>query len=609
MRKLLYFLAAVCLWTGCSDEYDDSAIKGDIDDLKDKVAALEQQIASLKQEATKINNDIAAMKAIADGIAITKVTENADGGYTVTFSNGKSYTIANGQKGDQGPQGPQGPEGAACTPMMRIDSEGYWQVSYDGGTTWEYPGGEKISALGQTGATGDQGAQGQTGATPQISVDAEGYWTVSYDGGKTFERMKDAAGNEIKAVVSEGTGNVSYKSVFESVSYSAENSTLQVVLAGTTEVLEIPVCGAALAQLYAGENPVEGVQTFAAGETKNYTVKAPTADMVKVVGYPDGWTVALKEMTLDVTAPAAQSRATADSATDVSLLVVMKNGLATVLRMQVAVDGTAAPAVPLATPVVTLTPASVTAGTEQAVVAAWEAVANAASYKVSFNGAAATTVTEAAYTIAAADVKALAKGEYKLSVVAVPADAVAYTESAAGEATLTVTETSTPSTGDVKTLTLAAAELHEAGTTGMPGGSSATVELGENFSTWTWNSIGFESRCALTTSAPSVGDKVPVFYFYKVDKVPAGTFIRNTTALGEIQKITITLIDNGKKKGSHFTMTETVNGTSQTVLSSSDNDDSDVHVYTFTAGNNGIFSFSNPSSQDCKVLSIVVEYK
>lgn len=450
MRKLLYFLAAVCLWTGCSDEYDDSAIKGDIDDLKDKVAALEQQIASLKQEATKINNDIAAMKAIADGIAITKVTENADGGYTVTFSDGKSYTIANGQKGDQGPQGPQGPEGAACTPMMRIDAEGYWQVSYDGGTTWEYPGGEKISALGQTGATGDQGAQGQTGATPQISVDSEGYWTVSYDGGKTFERMKDAAGNEIKAVVSEGTGNVSYKSVFESVSYSAENSTLQVVLAGTTEVLEIPVGGAALAQLYAGENPVEGVQTFAAGETKSYTVKAPTADMVKVVGYPDGWTVALKEMTLDVTAPAAQSRATADSATDVSLLVVMKNGLATVLRMQVAVDGTAAPAVQLATPVVTLTPASVTVGTEQAVAAAWAKVENAASYQVSFNGAAATTVTEAAYTIAAADVKALAKGEYKISVVAVPADAVAYTESAAGEATLTVTEATTPpATGDV----------------------------------------------------------------------------------------------------------------------------------------------------------------
>lgn len=607
MKRLLYFLAAAMMLVGCSDEYDDSALKNEIDDLKDKVTSLEQQIASLKQDAQKINSDIAAMQAIANGIAITKVTENADGGYTVTFSNGKSYTIANGEKGDQGQTGPQGPEGAACTPMMRIDAEGYWQVSYDGGTTWEYPAGEKVSALGQTGATGEQGAQGAQGATPQLSVDEEGYWTVSYDGGKTFERMKDAAGNEIKAVVSEGTGNVTYKSVFESVTYSAENGTLSVVLAGTTEVLEIPVGGKALAQLYLGESPVEGVQSFAAGEKKSYTIVAPTVDMVKVIGYPDGWTVVLTDMTLDVTAPTAATRATADSAKDVSFLAVMKNGLSVVLRMEVAVDGTVT-TTPLATPVVTLTPASVVAGTEQAVVASWAAVENATSYNVSFNGGAATSVTDATYTIAAADVKALVKGEYKLTVVAVSTD-TAYTESAAGEATLTVTEASTPSTGDVKTLTLAAAELHEAGTTGMPGGSSATVELGENFSTWTWNSIGFESRCALTTSAPSVGDKVPVFYFYKVDKVPAGTFIRNTTALGEIQKITITLIDNGKKKGSHFTMTETVNGTSQTVLSSSDNDDSDVHVYTFTAGNNGIFSFSNPSSQDCKVLSIVVEYK
>ena len=608
MKRLFYFLAAAAMLVGCSDEYDDSALKGEIDDLKDKVTNLEQQINALKQEALKINDDIAAMKAIADGIAITKVTENADGGYTVNFSDGKSFTIANGQKGDQGQTGPQGPQGEPCTPMMRIDSEGYWQVSYDGGSTWEYPAGEKVSALGQTGATGDQGAQGAQGATPMLSVDAEGYWIVSYDGGATYERMKDAAGNEVKAVVSEGTGDVTYKSVFESVTYSAENSTLVVVLAGTTEELEIPVGGKALAQLYAGENPVEDVQVFAYAEKKSYTVKAPTADMVKVVGYPDGWTVTLTDMTLDVTAPAAQSRATADSATDVSLLVVMKNGLATVLRMQVKIDGTAVEPVALATPVVTLAPASVTAGAEQAVVATWEAVANATSYKVSFNGAAATSVTEATYTIAAADVKALAKGEYKLSVVAVPTDA-AYTESAAGEATLTVTEATTPPSGDVKTLSLIASEMHAAGTTGIPSGSSAVVNMGATVTTWNWNSIGFESRLALTTSGQADGQKVPVFYLYKTEKVPDGTLIRNTTPLGEIQKITITLIDNGAKKGNLFSMTETVNGTSQTVLSSNDNEQVCEHVYTFSAGNNGKFVFSNPSDQDCKVLSFVIEYK
>lgn len=526
MKRLLYFLAAASLWTGCSEGYDDSAIKDDINDLKDKVTSLEQQIASLKQEAQKINSDIAAMQSIANGVAITKVTEHADGGYTVTFSNGKSYTIANGQKGDQGPQGPQGPEGPASTPMMRIDAEGYWQVSYDGGTTWEYPNGEKVSALGQTGETGDQGAQGAQGYTPMLSVDADGYWTVSYDGGKSYERLKDAAGNDVKAVVAEGAGNVSYKSVFESVSYSAENSTLQVVLAGTTEVLEIPVGGAALAQLYAGENPVEGVQSFAAGETKSYTVKAPTADMVKVIGTPDGWKAVLKEMTLEVTAPAADvaTRATADSATDLSLLVVMKNGLATVLRMQVTVDGTTPDPTPDPDPDPDPTPDP------------------------------------------------------------------------------------NPGTGESKSYSLIAAEAIEGGL-GLPGGTSAVVDMGETFSTWTWNSVGFESRCSLTTTGQADGTKVPVFYFYKTSKVAAGTLIRNTTPLGEIQKITVTLVDNGAKKGNLFSMIETVNGTTQTVLSSNDNEQECEHVYTFTAGNDGKFVFSNPSDQDCKVLSFVIEYK
>ena len=96
--------------------------------------------------------------------------------------------------------------------------------------------------------------------------------------------------------------------------------------------------------------------------------------------------------------------------------------------------------VALATPVVTLDPASVEAGQEKAVAVAWAAVENAASYDVVFNGAAAVNVATNAYTIDAATVKALTKGEYKVSVVAKPAtDATAYLASAAGEATLTVT--------------------------------------------------------------------------------------------------------------------------------------------------------------------------
>lgn len=103
----------------------------------------------------------------------------------------------------------------------------------------------------------------------------------------------------------------------------------------------------------------------------------------------------------------------------------------------------------LATPKVTFTPAKVVAGDETEVVASWEAVMNAASYQVSFNGGAATTQTETSYTLSAADVKALAAGEYKISVVALPDPNDAGREqSAAGEATLTV-EAPKPTTGNV----------------------------------------------------------------------------------------------------------------------------------------------------------------
>ena len=419
----------------------------------------------------------------------------------------------------------------------------------------------------------------------------------------------------------------------------------------------------------------------------------------------------------------------------------------------------------LSAPTVKLDPAKVEQGTEQAVVASWEAVKNAATYKVSFNGAPAVEQAELTYTIDAATVAALAVGQYTLSVVAVPAvEDTERQESAAGEAkltieepvapptpgnvtltwdftdanfdavaatigtdnsftssvewngltidgggktmkmngsgsgrgvqpggagsetqryfaftapaggTLTVTSSNTGSSADdtrmvtvsldgtvvasqpggsptsaptvttfdisaagqvkiyptgnalrfykiefasvsavepepePKTLTLSMAELHAAGTTGMPTGTDATVALGESWSSWSWNSINFESRCALTTSGDAAGTKVPVFYLYKISKVAAGTFVRNTTPLGEIKTVTVTLIDNGAKKGSYFTMSESVAGVKQTVLSSNDNAANVEHVYTFSAGNDGTFEFANPSDQDCKVISIVIDY-
>ena len=74
-------------------------------------------------------------------------------------------------------------------------------------------------------------------------------------------------------------------------------------------------------------------------------------------------------------------------------------------------------------------------------------------------------------------------------------------------------------------------------------------------------------------------------------------------------KITVNLIDNGLKKGSIFTMTANAGATETAVLSSNDNVKATEHVYTFPAGNNGMFLFKNASAEDGKVVSIVIEYK
>ena len=98
----------------------------------------------------------------------------------------------------------------------------------------------------------------------------------------------------------------------------------------------------------------------------------------------------------------------------------------------------------LATPVVKLDPAKVTVGEQKEVVASWDAVEGAASYAVTFNNGTSETVNTTSHTIAAAEVAALAVGEYTISVVATPADASSQA-SDPGTAKLTVAEASTGS--------------------------------------------------------------------------------------------------------------------------------------------------------------------
>lgn len=590
MKKILLFITAFVM-AACDSDYDDTELRGKISDLDGKLVSLEQQIEQMQQTAEKINDDIAALQTIANGIAITEVTPAADGGYTIRFSDGQSYTIANGAKGDKGETGAKGDDAQA--PLFRIDSEGYWQISFDG-TTWTYPNGEKISALGTPGASGPAGPTGAQGSTPRLGVDSEGYWTVSYDGG-TPERLTDAYGAPVKAIV-DGDITVIYDSLFTSVEISEDGTTLDIVLAGSTETLSLPIGGKPLAQLLFDGAAVEGVQKFAYGESRVYTVEAADADYMKVAGCPDGWKAELAGTALTVTAPTAGTRATADSATDVSVIAVMKSGLTCIVRMQVEIDAASTPADPvvLAAPVLTAGES-----TASSVTVKWTLDTQAAGYiyKVGETGAEQKLAKVASVTISdlAADT------EYTVFVKA-EGDGTATADS---EWASLVVKTLAAASTTVQTLTLDAQAMSEAAL-GLPSGKTDMVA--GTLNTWSWDGVGFESYLALATSGNTAGDKVPVLYFYKA--ATAGeTSLRNTTSLGEISKITVTLIDNGSKKGSIFSMIANAGASESAVLSSNDNTKAVEHVYTFPAGNNGFFAFSNPSAEDGKVISMVIEYK
>ena len=121
-------------FTSCKD-YDD-----DINNLQEQVDGVKSQLADLE---SKIN----------DGKWITNIAD-AEGGFTITFSDNSSYTIVNGKDGANGADGAAGAPGTQWT----ISEDGYWVC--DGEKT-------DVKAVGQDGKDGQDGQNGQDGAPGQ----------------------------------------------------------------------------------------------------------------------------------------------------------------------------------------------------------------------------------------------------------------------------------------------------------------------------------------------------------------------------------------------------------------------------------------------------------
>ena len=407
MKKILsVFCIATFLFASCSDEYDDSKLWQNVNDLKDRIAKLEETVQTM-------NSEIGSIQSIVDAVNerdyIVKIEELADKSrYSITFAKGNTITIKHGKDGNDGKN----------VPIIGIDLyEGiyYWTITTDDETTWllDHDGNKlKVSGVdgktaydlavekgyegtleewleslkgsngksayelavekgydgtleewllslngtngsngksayelavekgyegtlnqwleslkgsngksayelavengysgtieewleslngtnGKDGSDGSDGEDGKDGITPILGVDSDGYWTI--DTGNGVQRLKDANGEDVKAIGQDGTDGqdgVDGNSFFNDVRYD-ENSVYFTFPDGKT--ISIPLSKGV-------SFTVTGVSTeqlFECGETRTFDIVQNNIAQISI-SKPDGWKVSVLGDILTVIAP------------------------------------------------------------------------------------------------------------------------------------------------------------------------------------------------------------------------------------------------------------------------------------------------------------------
>ena len=288
MNKLFLWIAAVSAFVLQSCENTDG-IRDEIENLRDRVAALESKIGS-------VNTSIEALHRLMDESTIIVGVKSNATGYEIELSDGTKLPVILGEKIE------------ALVPVMGIDAEGYWTVSLEGGANPKRleVDGEYVSAWPVAGGEHKPGAEG---ITPRLKVSADGEWLVSLDGGVTYtlllqdNKPVNAVGDKVV---------VSYSSAFKSVVYDTKTGLLSVELLGG-EKLTLPVLDEFSLTVAASDN-----ETFFLGETRAFEV-VQTGVAEAVIDAPAGWSAVLGETTLTVTAPATFNAASQEAAVSVTI--------------------------------------------------------------------------------------------------------------------------------------------------------------------------------------------------------------------------------------------------------------------------------------------------
>lgn len=210
MKKLFLLLASCVLLGACSEAYDDTAIRAELEELKEQVALLTE----LESEVEFLQSAVATLQGNDYLIGIEEIKqEGVVIGYKFTFKQAGEVIVYSGTKGDDGQ-----------TPMMGVKEENgvyYWTVN---GEFLLDDDGQKVPAQGEQ---GEQGEPGAAGVTPEFKIEND-CWYVRYNETDGWKLLGPA-------VPSEGGEGTSF---FQSVDTSDPNYVVLTLIDGT--VLTLP---------------------------------------------------------------------------------------------------------------------------------------------------------------------------------------------------------------------------------------------------------------------------------------------------------------------------------------------------------------------------------
>ena len=168
----------------CSDDYDDSELRNNLENLEDRITALEEWQKSVNTNIQSLQSIVSALENRNFITSVTPLMENGkETGYTITFQSGSPIIIRHGKDGVDGEDGTDGQNGTdgkdGSTPVIGVakDSDGVYYWTVDG--EFLLDGDKKIPV---TGPEGDKGDAGDDGITPHIGENGN-WWIGTTDTG------------------------------------------------------------------------------------------------------------------------------------------------------------------------------------------------------------------------------------------------------------------------------------------------------------------------------------------------------------------------------------------------------------------------------------------